>query len=306
MTMTSDVERYIAFKRGQGYRMVNEAHALARYANYAEASGDVFTVAERMVEWAGMGGSLATVQNRLNALRSFAVWLHSEDERHEVPPSDVGRGRKLRPAPHLLSRVEIRRLMDAALLLQPAGSIRPHTYHFMFGLMAVTGLRRSEAVRLRLDDIGADGLFVRESKFRKSRLLPLHESTRHALERYLEIRSWVATEDDHLFVVLNGKRPSGNSVTAAFAEAALAAGLRNRSERGGVRLHDLRHSFAVHALESATPTSRDGVNRHILSLSTYLGHANLASTYWYLEATPALMRQVAVAAEQRHNARGST
>ena len=307
MTLRSDVERYIAFKRGQGYKMRSEERLLCRYVSYAEAHGDIFAVAGRMVEWAGTAPSPSTVRTRLSALRCFARWVRAEDQRHEVPPNDVGPGRKVRPAPHLVSPADIRRLIDAALSLGPGGSITPHTYHFMFGLMAVTGLRRSEAVALRLGDVTPDGLLVRETKFRKSRLLPLHDSTWRALDRYLQLRSRTGSGDDHLFVLPTGRPPSPDSVTSTFVGLAVRLGLRHGSGRGGgVRLHDLRHCFAVRALERASATSREGVSRHMLALSTYLGHVDVASTYWYLEATPALMRQVALAAEQRYDAGSST
>ena len=306
MTLRIDVQRYIAFKRGQGYKMSSEEYLLSRYVSYAEASGDIFSVASRMVEWAGKARSPSTVRGRLTALRCFARWVHAEDQRHEVPPDNVGPGQKVRPAPHLLSPADIRRLIDATLSLGPTGSLTPHMYHCMFGLIAVTGLRRSEALALRLEDVTPDGLLIRETKFRKSRLVPLHDTTWCALERYLQLRVRTGGGDDHLFVLSSGKPPSPNKVTKTFVDLALRLGLRRGGRSGGVRLHDLRHSFAVRALERASAKSREGVNRHMLALSTYLGHANVASTYWYLEATPALMRQVALAAEQRYDGGSST
>lgn len=256
MTLRSDAQRYISFKRGQGYKMLIEERFLCRYVSYAEAKGDIFAVTSRMVEWAGNAHSPSSVRNRLNALRCFARWAHAEDRRHEVPPKDVGPGQKVRPAPHLVSPADIRRLIDAALSLGPAGSITPHTYHFMFGLMAVTGLRRSEALALRLEDVVPDGLLVRETKFRKSRLVPLHDSTWRALERYVELRAQTGSCDDHLFVLSSGKPPTPNSVTRTFVGLALRLGLRHRGKGGGVRLHDLRHGFAVRALERASARAR--------------------------------------------------
>lgn len=303
MTLMVEVDRYIAFKRHQGYKLYNEERLFRRYVAHAAAHGDEFLLSHRMVEWAGTARSPSTVSNRLNALRCLAVWLHAEDDRHEIPARHLGPGIKRRPAPRLMTRGEIRRLMDAALELQPADSITPHTYHCMFGLMAVTGLRRSEALALRFQDITSDGLVIRETKFRKSRLVPLHPTTWRALERYLAVRTQVATDVDHLFVLSTGKSPYPSTVTITFAALARRIGLRTESGRSGPRLHDLRHSMAVRALERATATDTDGVNRHILALTTYLGHGNVASTYWYLEATPALLRQVARLAENKHNER---
>ena len=272
MTLRSDVERYIAFKRGQGHKMLTEENLLCRYVSYAEANGNIFAVASRMVEWAGTARSPSSVRNRLNALRCFARWVHAEDQRHEVPPNNVGPGQKVRPAPHLLSPADIRRLIDAALSLGPAGSITPHMYHFMFGLMAVTGLRRSEALALRLEDVTPDGLLVRETKFRKSRLVPLHDSTWRALERYLELRARTGSGDDHLFVLSSGKPPTPNGVTRTFVGLALRLGLRHRGRGCGVRLHDLRHSFASRAL---------ALGESLPTIGKLLGHSKIQTTARY-------------------------
>lgn len=305
MISRDDVDRYIAYKRQLGFKLYNEERLLWRYVTHASAQGDQFLRTARMLEWAGTARSPSTVRNRLDALRGFAIWLHAEEERHEIPARHLGPGNKRRPAPRLMTRTEIRQLMDAALTLPPADSITPHTYHCMFGLMAVTGLRRSEALALRFPDITPDGLVIRETKFRKSRLVPLHPTTWRALERYLARRTQVAGDDDHLFVLSTGKSPYPDTVTITFAALARRIGLRTELGRSGPRLHDLRHSMAVRALERAIATDRDGVNRHILALTTYLGHGNVASTYWYLEATPALLRQVARLAEKTHNERTS-
>ena len=303
MTLMNHVDRYIAYRRQLGFKLGNEERVLRRYVTHPAVQGDPFLRTARMLAWAGTARSPSTVRNRLDALRGFAVWLHAEDERHEVPARHLGPANKRRPTPRLMTRGEIRRLMDAALDLPPANSITPHTYHCMFGLMAVTGLRRSEAVALRFSDVTPDGLLIRETKYRKSRLVPLHATTWNALERYLSMRTRVAGSDDHLFVLSTGRSPNPNTVTITFAALARRIGLRSEPGRHGPRLHDLRHSMAVRALERATATDRDSVNRHILALTTYLGHGNVASTYWYLEATPALLRQVATLAETTHNER---
>lgn len=305
MTLMNHVDRYIAYKRRLGFKLFNEERLLRRYVTQAAVHGDQFLRTARMLEWAGTARSPSTVRNRLDALRGFAVWLHAEDQRHQIPARHLGPANKRRPAPRLMTRGEIQRLLNAALELPPADSITPHTYHCMFGLMAVTGLRRSEALRLRFSDLTPDGLLIRETKYRKSRLVPLHSTTWRALERYLAVRTRLGSADDHLFVLSTGRSPNPTTVTMTFAALAREIGLRSESGRPGPRLHDLRHSMAVRALERATATDRDSVNRHILALTTYLGHGNVASTYWYLEATPALLRQVAKLAEKTHNERTS-
>lgn len=307
MNMREHVERYVAFKRHLGFKIHNQAWLLRVYADHAETHGDLFTRNDRMIAWAAEAPSPAGVHYRLGTLRRLAVWLHAEDGRHEVPPRHVpDRKMPRRPTPHLMTCDQIKQIMDAALALRPPGSITPRTYHYMFGLMAVTGLRRSEALNLRLSDVTDDGLMIRESKFRKSRLVPLHASTRNALDRYLSVRNRFGGLDDHLFVLATGRPPGPHAVTKTFIKLARRTGLRSEvSGTPGPRLHDLRHSFCVRSLEAAVATDRDSINRHMLALTTYVGHAEAAHTYWYLEATPPLLRQIAQAAEHAHTGRVS-
>ncbi len=179
--------------------------------------------------------------------------------------------------------------MEAARSLSPADSITPHTYHYVIGLMAATGLRRSEAAGLRLTDVTSDGLIVGATKFGKHRLVALHQSSRDALERYLAIRGHVSAIHDHLFVLANGRPLKPGSLTEVFIKLARQVWLRGGPGEPGPRLHDLRHSFCVRSLEAAIASDRNSVNRHMLALSTYVGHASMTHTYWYLEATPVLL-----------------
>ena len=184
-------------------------------------------------------------------------------------------------------------------------SITPHTWHCIIGLMATTGLRRCEVCALHLTDITPDGLVVRESKFQKSRLVPLLRSTVDALGRYLSIRQRCGGTSEHLFVLSTGRPINPDIVTGMFVKLARQVGLRGGPGEPGPRLHDLRHRFAVRSLELAVATDRDSANRHMLALATYLGHNNVSSTYWYLEATPVLLRHIAREAEHLHTRRAS-
>ena len=185
----------------------------------------------------------------------------------------------------------IERLVQAAFQ-SGYRSLRRRTYGTLFALLACTGLRVSEAIRLRYEDITPDGLVIRGTKFRKSRLVPLHETARAGLERYLEQRRAYAPLDDHVFVSLRRKPLLVKDVETAFHTAVKAIGLPCAPVRPRPTPHSLRHSFAVRALE-ACPDGRDHITKHMLALSTYLGHGNVAHTYWYLEATPDLMRNIA-------------
>jgi integrase/recombinase XerD len=176
--------------------------------------------------------------------------------------------------------------------LGPLDSLRPHTYSTLFGLLASTGLRISEALSLRFQDITAEGLVIRETKFRKSRLVWLHETVVVALQNYLLRRSKFASIDDHLFVSRRGGKLCYAIAAETFQEVLKAAGIQGRPGGPKPRLHNFRHRFAVKALE-ASPDTRDRITRHMLALSTYMGHARLESTYWYLESTPQLMADIA-------------
>jgi len=305
-TMRDHVERYVSFKRQLGYKFTEVARLLRVFADYAMAHGDRFTRSDRMLDWAADAPSPVSMHNRLSAVRVFASWLHAEDGRHEVPPEGTPpRNARRRPAPRLLTPDQIKQVMQAALSVGPPGSISPYTYHYMIGLLAVTGMRRSEALELRLSDVTADGLVIRETKFRKSRLVPLHVTTREALDRYLAIRKRNAGADDHLFIVSTGRPPHPGNVTETFIRLARQVGIRGGPGERGPRLHDLRHSFCVRSLEDAVAAGRDQMNRHALALATYVGHSKVSSTYWYLEATPTLLYQIAQAAENAQMGRAS-
>ena len=307
MTMRDHVDRYVMFKRHLGRKFVEQERLLRTYADQAMARGEQFTKIGGMLAWASAVNTTDGIHDRLNTVRHFAVWLHAEDERHEVPPRDaLGQAqRRRRPTPHLLTVSEIGRLLEAALSLPPAASITPHTYHYAIGLLAATGMRRSEATGLRLTDLTPDGLIVGPTKFGKHRLVALHQSTRDALERYLAIRKLISTTHDHLFVLANGRPLKPETLTYVFTKLAREVGLRGGKGEPGPRLHDLRHSFCVRSLEAAIASDRNSVNRHMLALSTYVGHATMAHTYWYLEATPVLLGQIAGETERAYVGRAS-
>jgi integrase len=169
-------------------------------------------------------------------------------------------------------------------------------YSTLFGLLAATGLRISEALALRLEDVTEDGLIICETKFHKSRLVPLHQTARQALTTYLLARTRLGTFSRSLFVSTSGAAPAYNTVAAVFLQLVRSIGLRAARGQRGPRIHDLRHTFAIRSLEKCQP-GRDAVSRHIVALSTYLGHAHVTDTYWYLGPTPYLMRQIADASE---------
>ena len=305
MTMTDHAKGYVAHKKALGLSFATEGQILMRYAEFADAKGDRFVRADSVLDWAGTAASVGQAQRRLHIVRAMAVFLHAGDDRHEVPHRDaLGRPRWYRPPPRIPSPEEIRKIMAEALSLPPAGSLTPLTFHFIIGLVACTGLRRSEATGLLLGDLGRDGLLVRNTKSRRDRVVPLHESARQALDDYLVARKRQGGPGEHLFVLASGRPVSPNCLTQTFILLARKAGVRGPPGEPGPRLHDLRHGFAVAALEGCISSNRRDVGRHMLALSTTLGHASVANTQYYLEATPVLMRQVSEATEKLHTATG--
>jgi integrase len=290
------VDTYLAMRRAVGFALDHTEGYLRNFARFAMARGDTHIIVTTAVEWASSTTSEAQRHNRLHTVIRFARFMAAEDSRHEIPPEGLFWGRRQRPMPYIFSENEIAQLLSAASRLGPPGSLRPQTYSTLFGLLAVTGMRVSEARNLHLHDVTSDGLLIRETKFHKSRLLPLHVTTRMALDRYIDQRRRGAGADPHLFVTRRGGKLSHTVVAETFHQILKIAGIPHRPARRRLRLLDLRHTFAVQALEKS-PETRDAVGRHTLALTTYMGHACVLDTYWYLETTPQLMADIATACE---------
>lgn len=290
------VQSYLQVRRACGFELKTQGKLLRSFATYSDAMGKSHVCADTAIEWAGSARLVERRARRLGEVIRFARYARAEDPRHEVPPPVFGSGRQTRRVPYILSPDEVRGLIRAA---SQSGreTLRRYTYSTLFALLACTGIRVSEAIGLRYEDITSDGLLIRCSKFRKSRIVPLHESAQAGLERYLERRVPYAPFDDHVFISTVGKPLIINDVEIAFRAAATRIGLRCSPGMSRPTPHSLRHTFAVRALE-ACPDERDHITKHMLALSTYLGHAKVANTYWYLQATPELMSGIAERCER--------
>ena len=301
--LTEEVERFVALRRIGGFKYGTQAGLLRSFAKFAAARGETQIRTETVIDWAARGSSVAASEIRLQTIIVFARHCRAEDPRHEVPPSGVfGRGYERHPVAHIFSPEEITSILAGALELPPKASLRPHTCQTVFGLLAATGLRIGEALRLQFRDITADGLLIRETKFNKSRVVPVHRTTSDALERYTVLRRQLIPDGDHLFVGLDGKPSSVKKMSWAFQTVVAAVGLATARRGKRPRLHDLRHTWAVRALESS-PRDVGQIDRHMRAVMTYLGHANVASGYWYLHSTPFLMKRIADARAEREGDR---
>lgn len=296
--MNAQIERYVALHRSFGRKFEVQERLLQLFAAYAHGFGDRHVTVERLYDWCRSASSQNVARDRFDHLRRFCLYAHAEDRQHQVPPAGVfGRGKRRRPTPHIIEPEQVQAIMQAALDLPPKGKISPHTYHYLFGLLAITGLRLSEALALQREDFTADGLIIRNGKFGKQRLLPIQPSTRKALEAYLAVRRKLGAHGNDLFVHIRGHAPSTTRAYIMFVRLARELGFRGPPGDPGMRVHDLRHTFAVRSLESC-PRDREAIRHHMAALSSYLGHTDVANTYWYLEATPVLLRDIAVAGEQ--------
>ena len=285
------VQSYLSVRRAAGYLLRDVGLRLRSFAAYSKAKGQRYVTAETAIEWARQSSSIVERARRLGDVKRLALYLRAEDERHEIPPLVFGKERRPRPTPYILSDEQICRIIQLA---RQSGyrTLRRQTYSTLFGLLACTGLRVSEAIHLRYDDVTPDGLVIRVTKFRKNRLVPLHETTHAALERYLKQRRPYAPFDDHVFISLRRKPLLIEDVDSAFRTVAKKMNLPHGRGQRRPTPHSLRHAFAVRALQNC-PDGRDHITQHMLMLSTYLGHSKADLTYWYLEAVPDLMQSIA-------------
>ncbi len=228
-----------------------------------------------------VGAKPATWAERFGMVRRFALYCSAVDPRTEVPPTDL--------------------LIRAGKQLPSLIGLRPHTYATLFGLYSVTGMRTNEALRLDRDDVDlTDGILtVRGTKFGKSRYLPIHSSTQRVLQRYAARRDRLCRnpQSPSFFVSERGTRVTEWSLRWTFVKLSRQIGLRGPSDSRGPRLLDFRHRFAVKTLMGWYRSGID-VEQHLPELATYLGHAHVTDTYWYLTATPELLQLAARRVEQ--------
>jgi integrase/recombinase XerD len=290
------VDRYIALRQALGYKMREHKRELRGFARLAQSRGDTHVTIANATAWANMAPSPYARSSRMQRVIQLARFLHAEDCLHEVPSFEPFKHAYARPLPYIYTQEEIGKIMFVAGKLRKQHSLRRETYTTLLGLVAVTGLRASEALNLRLSDVSENGtLRVCCSKFRKSRVVPLHPTAVVALNRYLELRRLVTTDDDHVFISAHGRRIAPSILNYTFRRILKIAKIAPERKRAP-RIHDLRHTFATRSLEKC-PSDRKSIAKHFVALSTYLGHVDIKSGYWYLESTPELMGAMATAAE---------
>jgi len=285
------VSDYIQMRRAVGYKLTEAQRVLPNFVAYVENTGNQFITEKLALSWATENTNISvnTQAIRLATVRLFAKYVLALDPRTEVPRRDLLPYQKKRYTPYLYKNEEVAAMMTAAYALH--GSIRPHTYATIIGLLAATGMRVGEAIALDSADVNeSQGLLVvRHAKFGKAREVPLHATTMTALRQYTRLRDrqWPLPKSHCFFVSSVGTRLRRQHVSVTFAQLLEKAGLPSKPHCRP-RIHDLRHSFAIHTLIDWYQAGLD-VEAHLPSLSTYLGHTSPSSTYWYLSAVPELL-----------------
>lgn len=294
-TMGAKVESYLANRRHAGFQLRIAGQQLMNFAQFAEQSEHHGPLTlELAVRWATAAPqpSPLTAPRRIEVLRGFARYCQQFEPDTEVPPLRLfGRGHR-RLTPHIYTETEIRDLLAATAKLHPAGGLRGPCCRALFGLIAATGLRLSEATGLERQDVNLETgvLLIRHAKFGKSRWVPMHTTTTRALRHYAQIRDHDpgTAQTRTFFVSAYGRPARATNVEYAFRQL---RGMLQWSARGGhpaPRIQDLRHTFVCRTLQRWYENGID-IDTNILALSTYVGHAKVTDTYWYVTATPELM-----------------
>ena len=292
-SIIEQVQEYLNFKRSCGYQLEVPGKELMLFARYAVLTGHKgLLTTELTVRWAKLpqDADPRYWATRYDIVRRFAEYRFLFDPATEIPPKGLLGPSKRRLSPHIYSDEEITALLQAASQLTPTDGLHPWTYVTLFGLLVSTGLRISEALNLsRKDtDLNTGVLTIKETKFRKSRLVPAHASTLHVLRHYSKLRDSYhpGTRSKTFFLSEKGTPLNYRGVLYVFLKLRRKLGWQEADKKP--RIHDFRHTFAVRRL---LKWYKEGANldQKILALSTYLGHVQVTDTYWYLSAVPELL-----------------
>jgi integrase len=297
-------EDYLELRRSLGFKLKRPCRFVREFVNWLQDRGETRITTRLALEWATVPQHLKRPEwtARLSAIRGFARYWSTIDGVTEVPPEGLLTFRAQRPQPYLYSGTEVEKLLDAAKCMQAEFDLQPLTYHCLLGLLAVAGLRISEALNLECCDVDwKEGLLtIRGTKFGKSRLVPLHPTTKVVLAEYADQRDrlFPIRAPKTFFPSKTGGRLDAGQVRRVFYRLSRQIGIRGASASCGPRLHDLRHRFAVETLLRWYQAGED-VKQRLPILSTYLGHSHPTDTYWYLNSTPELMAAAGERVEKR-------
>jgi len=285
---------YLNMRRTLGFKLQKHEDTLREFLSFFGTQKASYLTTKLALKWARKPQQTdpAWWTERLSMLRGFAAYWKTVDPRTEVPSLHILLPQYKRPTPHIYTDQQIAEILAATRQLPSKDS---YTYWTLFGLLMVTGMRVGEALALDNKDVDLNKgvITVRDTKLNKSRILPLHTTTRRILQRYVREhnRRFPQSKVMPFFTIMDGRRPSHAVAWKMFRQALFNTGIRTPSQQKGPRLHDLRHTFAVKALTGFYKNGQD-VDGKIHALSTYLGHKDIRCTYWYLTAIPELMSLV--------------
>ena len=295
-TLREAVDEYLFVRRDLGFKLIQAAGWLRDFAGFMEQQQATVITTELALQWAMQcpHAQPATWATRLATIRRFACYHRNQDPRTEIPPRELLPHRPRRAKPYRYTDEDIARLLQAAAALPSAKGLRARSYRCLFGLLTVTGLRIGEALALQREDVDLHTglLTIRGAKFGKSRLVPLHRSTQDALLAYAEYRDRVLGDavTGCFFVSEQGQPLTASAARRTFQTLCRQLGLRGSAEYDAPQLHHFRHRFATETLLQGYRSDQD-LERLLPVLATFLGHAQVSATYWYLSAQPALMAQ---------------
>lgn len=299
ISMIVAVQQYLDERRQLGFELIAPGTELMRFARYADARDHRGPLTQDLiVGWARehvKRTSAVTAARRLEIVRPFAAYYRQFEPATEIPPLGIlGRGHR-RLVPHIYTDQELTQLLRATDCLTPHDGLRPMVYRTLFGLIAAAGLRLSEALNLTIGDVdlAAGAVTIRQTKFRKSRCLPLHSSVVQALDFYVRSRNRChATEPGAPFFVSQaGATLPKRTVENVFLRLQPHLDWQARGDYPVPRIHDLRHTFAVRRLQRWRDEAQS-IDHGMFWLCTYLGHAKISDTYWYLTGVPELMDSI--------------
>lgn len=299
------VQNYLDTRRALGFKLLSDGQLLPQFVAFMDQAGLTTITTDAAVAWATRPVDVDPFWwgSRLAVVRTFASWLAAFDPDTQVPPAGLLRYRSHRAEPYPYTGADITALMTAAATI--GHPLRAATYQTLVGLLSVTGMRVGEAIKLDRTDLDAAGgvLTIRHTKFDKSRELPLHPSTIDALADYGRVRDRACPHPStpSLLVSIVGTRLIYKNVHHTWLDLVRQAGLRPRSPRCGPRIHDLRHRFAITTLLRWYQGGAD-IPARLPQLSTYLGHVDPGSTYWYLHGAPELLSLAAQRLETHQEA----
>lgn len=307
-SLSQRLDEYLTLRRSFGYDLSFCERVLRKFTSYADKNGHYHVTTDLFLVWKADYGRANnnTWACRLGMVRGFALWLAEHDDRTEVPPSELIVGHYTRSEPFIYSASQIAQLIAQAGRLPSAYGLRGLLWQTLFGVIAVTGMRVNEAIKLERQDVDISNaiLTVRHTKNGQNRHLPIQPCTVERLTIYAAWRDRIIDSKSNRFFIKEDGSPAGDcGARYNFAQVSRNIGLRspqkyNRHGRGP-RIHDLRHSFAVHTILDWFREGRD-IEREMYKLSTYLGHTEPKHTFWYIEAVPELMQLAAERAETRY------